>query len=341
MRRALFVPIENSYHPNPMKNKAVSQAIEVRLARFREKSRVQAGSLITTVFGDAILPRGGRVWLGSLIRLLQPLEVNERLVRTAVFRLVKDEWLQAQAHGRKTDYMLTPSGQQRFDEAARQIYATDIPVWDRHWRLLLVLGEVDSKLREQLRRSLFWQGFGELSTGSFIHPCADLDTVLESLSADGLRDLRPQLMPLVAVDAKTGGSASDLDLVRRAWNLDALAVSYKAFLESYGPIFDALVAKGADGVSEESAFLTRTLLIHDVRKLLLRDPQLPEGLLPEDWPGSKVRVLCREIYRSLLPLSERHLDSNVQLSNGDAPHTRPVLAGRFGLIDAALQPLWR
>ena len=36
-------------------------------------------------FCDAILPRGGRVWLGSLIRLLEPLELNERLVRTSVF----------------------------------------------------------------------------------------------------------------------------------------------------------------------------------------------------------------------------------------------------------------
>ena len=62
-----------------------SQAIEALLESFRQKSRVQASSLITTVFGDAILPRGGRVWLGSLIKLLQPLDINERLVRTTVF----------------------------------------------------------------------------------------------------------------------------------------------------------------------------------------------------------------------------------------------------------------
>ena len=88
----------------------VLTAIETRLERFRQKSRIQAGSLITTVFGDAILPRGGRVSLGSLIQLLQPLGVNERLVRTAVYRLVKKEWLQSEALGRKTDYMLTPRG---------------------------------------------------------------------------------------------------------------------------------------------------------------------------------------------------------------------------------------
>ncbi|MDD2547150.1 MAG: phenylacetic acid degradation operon negative regulatory protein PaaX, partial [Burkholderiaceae bacterium] len=89
-----------------MNEQNASQALETLLEDFRQKSRVQASSLITSVFGDAILPRGGRVWLGSLIRLLQPLNINERLVRTTVFRLVKDEWPQTEALGRRTDYML-------------------------------------------------------------------------------------------------------------------------------------------------------------------------------------------------------------------------------------------
>ncbi|MBM3340433.1 MAG: phenylacetic acid degradation operon negative regulatory protein PaaX, partial [Betaproteobacteria bacterium] len=41
---------------------------------------MQASSLIVTIFGDAVLPRGGQVWLGSLIRLLEPMQLNERLV---------------------------------------------------------------------------------------------------------------------------------------------------------------------------------------------------------------------------------------------------------------------
>ena len=163
-----------------MKSLGASKAIDIRLERFRQKSRVQAGSLITTAFGDAILPRGGRVSLGSMIQLLQPLGVNERLVRTAVYRLVKEEWLQSEALGRKTDYMLTPSGRRRFDEAARQIYAADIPGWDRRWRLILIVGALDVRLRERLRRALFWHGFGETATGSFVHPTADLEKVMES-----------------------------------------------------------------------------------------------------------------------------------------------------------------
>jgi phenylacetic acid degradation operon negative regulatory protein len=307
----------------------VSKAIEVRLERFRQKSRIQAGSLITTVFGDAILPRGGRVSLGSMIQLLQPLGVNERLVRTAVYRLVKEEWLQSEALGRKTDYMLTPSGRRRFDEASRQIYAADIPGWDRRWRLILVVGELDIRLREQLRRALFWHGFGETATGSFVHPTADLEKVMESLVAEGLDQVLAQLMPMVAVNSRTAHCATDIDMVQKAWNLDGLASSYEGFVQKYQPIRDALAACGQEDVSEESAFLIRTLLIHDVRRLLLRDPQLPESLLPATWPGSSARLLCRDLYRKLLLLSERHLDANVRLSSGAAPQGSQAVVSRF------------
>jgi phenylacetic acid degradation operon negative regulatory protein len=43
-----------------------------RLDDFRQQGRVQAGSLIISVFGDAVLPRGSRIWLGSLIRCSSP-----------------------------------------------------------------------------------------------------------------------------------------------------------------------------------------------------------------------------------------------------------------------------
>lgn len=307
----------------------VSNAIDHRLDRFRQEDRIQAGSLITTVFGDAILPRGGRVSLGSMIQLLQPLGVNERLVRTAVYRLVKEEWLQSEALGRKTDYMLTPSGRRRFDDAARQIYAADSPGWDRRWRLILVVGELDGRLREQLRKALFWHGFGETATGNFVHPTADLDAVMESLVPEGLDQALAQLMPLIAVNLQTAACATDIDMVHKAWNLDSLALSYEGFLQQYQPIRDALVAHGQEGLTPEKALLTRTLLIHDVRRLLLRDPQLPESLLPAAWPGTSGRRLCRDLYRRLLPLSEQHLDATVRLSNGAQPQPSQMIASRF------------
>ena len=206
---------------------AVIQSIKTRLDDFRQQRRVQAGSLIISVFGDAILPRGGRIWLGSLIRLLEPLELNERLVRTSVFRLAKEEWLRTETVGRRADYVLTNSGRRRFEEASRHIYASHAPLWDRRWRLILAVGELEPKERERVRQALFWQGFGVLGSDCFVPPSADLTAAYLPILAELRRDRQAE------VDA-------------------------------------------------ESAFLLRTLLIHDYRRLLLRDPELPEVLLPAD-----------------------------------------------------------
>ena len=306
----------------------VTTPIQDRLDAFRKQDRVQAGSLIISVFGDAVLPRGGRIWLGSLIRLLEPLGLNERLVRTSVFRLARDEWLVSEPCGRRTDYKLTPSGLQRIEEASRRIYASSAQGWDRRWRLILAVGELAARDRERLRRALFWQGFGMLDGDCFVHPSADLIVAFDALVGEGLGELLPQLKPLMAADAALGAAASDADLVHAAWNLERLAQMYRDFVDRYQPVL-AQLRDGAGDCGDESAFLLRMLLIHDYRRLLLRDPGLPDVLLASDWPGQRARLLCRELYRRLLASSERHLDAHLQLADGHAPEASSSLLRRF------------
>lgn len=310
--------------------------LQKRLDEFRQQGRVQAGSLIISVFGDAIMPRGSRIWLGSLIRLLEPLELNERLIRTSVFRLAKEEWLRSEPSGRRTDYLLTPAGQRRFEEASRHIYASTAPQWDRRWRLIITAGELTAKQRDALRRALFWQGFGSLGGDCFVHPSADLRAAFDALIAEGLAEVLGKLKPLMAADAQLGGAASDIEMVHGAWNLERLAGVYSEFVECYQPVLDQL-RDGHDGIDDESTFLLRILLIHDYRRLLLRDPELPDVLLSADWPGQQARVLCKELYRRLLAPSERHLDSHLQLASGQTPEAAPFLLERFREADPLAQ----
>src|ERR1700704_4631794 len=51
----------------------------------REPSRT--GSIVITVFGDAIVPRGGSVWLGTLLEFFKTLDIDSGVVRTAMSRL--------------------------------------------------------------------------------------------------------------------------------------------------------------------------------------------------------------------------------------------------------------
>lgn len=304
-------------------------SVQRRLERLHQQSRIAAGSLIVSVFGDAVLPRGGGIWLGSLIGLMQQLGVNERLVRTTVFRLVKDDWLRTETKGRRANYHLTPIGLRRFDEAARHIYAAHAPTWDQRWRLLMLVGELDIRTREALRRALRWQGFGEATPGSFLHPGADLAEAMDALAADGLSAVLPQLMPLLATQPTLKPAASNAALVSKAWDLEQLARGYTGFLGDYQPLLKELSKPKSAAVSPDSAFKARSLMIHDFRRLLLQDPELPADLLPARWPGQQARDLCGAIYERLLEPSEKYLDNCFELASGDAPKASRLLASRF------------
>src|SRR5258708_6864968 len=97
-------------------------AIASWVKRWLKADPPRAKSLIVTVWGDALAPHGGMVWLAGLIRLMAPFGINERLVRTSVFRLAQDGWLAAATHGRMSRYRLTRDGKRRFDDAYRRIY---------------------------------------------------------------------------------------------------------------------------------------------------------------------------------------------------------------------------
>ena len=303
--------------------------LQQRLDDFRGLVRMQSGSLITSVFGDVVMPRGGQIWLGSLIRLLSPLGLNERLVRTTVFRLLKEEWLSTQAQGRRTDYHLTPAGEAMFLQASQHIYACAPPSWDRQWRLLLVVGEVPAKAREPLRRALFWQGFGDLGQGKFVHPTADLTSVMENLTSSGLGAHLHALLPLQTQQQNAPHTLSDREVVSKAWDLRELAGGYRQFDATYRPILEEIQIQGPDSLSPDLALELRILLIHDYRRLLLRDPELPKELLPADWPGHAARELCQSIYARVLAPSEAHLDSCFQLSDGSVPQVNSLLKKRF------------
>jgi len=324
------------FNASPLSH-AVSSPAQKILDEYRRQDRVHAGSLIISVLGDAVMPRGGRVWLGSLIRLLAPLGVNERLVRTAVFRLVRDEWLTSERSGRRTDYLLTPSGEQRIDEASRLIYAGSMPQWDRRWRLIVTAGELSTKDRERLRKALLWHGFGSLNNDCFVHPSVDLIAVFDALAAEGLGGLVDRLKPLIAADAALGMAASDAAMVRWAWDLEQLAEMYRDFVARYRPALGQLRDGGLE-TADETAFLLRVVAEFTTTAACCCVTRRCPRAAAADWPGQKARLLCSELYRRLLVPSERHLDAAFQLADGVVPGASARLHERFRDTDLLALP---
>src|SRR5882757_3726773 len=102
----------------------------------REPSRT--GSIVITVFGDAIVPRGGSVWLGTLLEFFKTLDIDSGVVRTAMSRLAADGWLERNKVGRNSFYRLNEKGRQTFDTATKHIYDSPSPFWTGRFELLLI-----------------------------------------------------------------------------------------------------------------------------------------------------------------------------------------------------------
>ncbi|MBB3013287.1 PaaX family transcriptional regulator C-terminal domain-containing protein [Cupriavidus alkaliphilus] len=63
--------------------------------------------------------------------------------------------------------------------------------------------------------------------------------------------------------------------------------------------------------------------------MLLRDPNLPEALLPQDWPGRTAREMCSAMYGALLAASEDCVQRTVEVADGKLADAGKVLRSRF------------
>lgn len=291
---------------------------------------VRTNSLIVTVFGDAIAPHGGNVWLGSLIDLLSPLGINARSTRTSVFRLTQEGWLQATPIGRRSAYGLTSAGQRRIHHAYRRIYDTPQQPWNGEWQIVIIPdGALPAKQRDELRRDLLWEGYGALAPGVFAHPTADVEELRDVLRQTASED-KVALLKASALDGIVTGPLRTI--VHQCWHLDRLAIDYQRFTERFRSTLKWLTS--AKGVEPDQCFMLRTLLIHEFRRIQLRDPQLPASLLAQDWPGHTARELCRDIYARTLAPSEHHLLAVLETPSGKLPAADTSLYQRFGGISA-------
>ncbi|HKU15669.1 MAG TPA: phenylacetic acid degradation operon negative regulatory protein PaaX [Steroidobacteraceae bacterium] len=296
------------------------------VARFRRQQPLRGGSLLVTILGDAIAPRGGVIALGSLIELARPFGITERHVRTAIGRLANDQWVSSQRIGRASFYTLTAHGRARFAEATQRIYGAMPAEWDGEWTLVILPRSARSA-RDGLREELTWLGFGQLTSGVFAHPTHRDDTVrsrVAELESAG---------DVIVIQRAVVTHASDEQLVAMGWDLGELARRYRRFIEMFAPLDAALTH--ATRPTGETAFVLRTLLVHEYRKIHLRDPQLPASLLPRQWAGTDAHELCRNLYAKVFGASEKLLSERVQTLEGVLPAPAGEIFARFGGLPRA------
>jgi phenylacetic acid degradation operon negative regulatory protein len=274
----------------------------------REPSRT--GSIVITVFGDAIVPRGGSVWLGTLLEFFKTIDIDSSVVRTAMSRLAAEGWFEREKIGRNSFYRLVKRERQTFDIATKHIYGAPASDWTGRFELLLI---GNGSHRDAAREALKNAGFGSPLPGVWVAP-SGVPIPEEAASAIRLE---------VSAEDDSGRR-----LLSESWPLHRTADAYLKFMKTFDPLRGWIDRR--ERLSDVDAFAARILLIHHYRRVVLRDPLLPGALLPADWPGRAARKLCGEIYRGLLPASEQWLDLHATNENGPLPPAGAELARRFG-----------
>jgi phenylacetic acid degradation operon negative regulatory protein len=269
---------------------------------------VHARSALFDLLGDHVRPRGGEAPVAALVRMLAPLDVSAAAVRTAVSRMVRQGWLRPVRTPGGPGYAITDRARVRLDDAARRIYRTapprsgpvDGPVdglaggWDGSWDLL-VLDPVRSRsARERLRAALGFLGYAPLGADTWIAAgrAPDLVTTLES---EGAQARRFRSVP----------EGDPVELARAVWDLDALADAYRGWQGEA----ERWVADEGETADEERQFALRSMLVHEWRKFLFRDPGLPAQLLPSDWPGHQAAAFFDREAARLAPAAGRFVDA--------------------------------
>lgn len=263
--------------------------------------RLRATGFIVTVYGDVAEPRGGRLWMATLIEICRLVGISETLVRTAVSRLVAAGRLAGERERRRSCYRLTEAARAEFAEAAARIFAHSRA--PGRW---LIVGAAGND--ETLPAS----GFQPLGEGLWLgaaQPGA-------AISADFT----------MHAEVATGGEAFQAFAAER-WRLGEHAAAYGTFCERFTPLASALQAGSA--LHGEASLVARLLLVHDFRMAVLGDPHLPADALGPDWPGGQARRLFAELYRHLSPAADGFIEQGFSAADCPLPRETPATQGRM------------
>lgn len=202
----------------------------------------------------------------ELIRLTADFGIKEPTLRVALTRMVSTGDLIRSADGyRLSDRLL--ARQRRQDEAMRPRTRP----WHGDWHLLVVTSVgTDARTRAALRTTMHEKRFGELREGVWMRP-DNLDLELEP-------DVKARLRSLKARDD------APADLAGQLWDLPGWV--------SAG---HSLLAEMTRATDIPARFVVAAAMVRH----LLCDPMLPDELLPDDWPGARLRAAYHDFATDL------------------------------------------
>ncbi|MEV6174519.1 PaaX family transcriptional regulator C-terminal domain-containing protein [Streptomyces sp. NPDC051954] len=246
-------------------------------------------SLMLTFLGDQVLGRDVCVYSGSVIDVFGRVGVGEQATRSTLTRMVNRGLLRRQREGRRMYFGLTGHSAAVLRDGERRIWQTGAVnrQWDGTWTLLgFSLPESWQRQRHDLRSKLTWSGFGPLFNGLWIAP--GQVEVSELVAELGLA----AHVKVFRAHADTGMDIGAM--IEETWELSELAERYEAFVRRWQPW-------ETDLPDADDALGLRLLLQAEWLRIIRRDPRLPVGHLPDDWPAEQAEKTFRRVHERLTP----------------------------------------
>lgn len=253
-------------------------------------------TLLLTVLGSAVAPRNLTLWQETYVRALADLGASEAAARQTIARAVSAGWLASTREGRRSRLSVPGKHREGLDEGARRVerFGTQ-PPWSGEWLvLILTVPEQARALRHRFRTQLGWLGFGSLGNGVWISPHVDSEDEIRALlsSAEGIGDSH-------LFRSATYADARPQRLANAAWDIGSLRDRYDAFVTRF------TASQPHTGPEVWSEWVE---LVTSWRHFPLFDPELPDHLLPPNWPRDHARELFESRNTLWLPGAFAHLE---------------------------------
>ena len=280
------------------------------------ETKLSVWSLVVTIFGDAIAPRGGVLRLSALQQITDHIGTSNNALRTAMSRLASDGWLVRQRIGRASFYSPSAMANCENEAASRKIYHFFPNDWNKNW-LFAISTDLEG-FQLATRESLHFAGFAFQSRKLAIAP--DFRIAGKEgpvFKAKGVSVFEAHSLGSNDIDEILGNLIFHHDCTDLYHQFSVSAAKLAVELRTCGEI------SGLD------ALVLRLLLLHQWRRIVLKDVCWSRDLRRSDWPGFPAQKLIRELYHRLLEPSEIWLSQLDATPDGLLPPAEKSLQVRF------------
>jgi phenylacetic acid degradation operon negative regulatory protein len=271
----------------------------------RHKYKIKIPTIIFTLFGAYIIPRGGEIWVGNLIKLLDTFDLSSNAVRIVLSRMSKQKLLKSRKKGRKSYYSLSKKGYEFMIYGRNKGLEREYKHWDKKWRFLIYsIPEKFRRKRDRLRKKLKSIGFGSLGPSIWLSPYDFKEELIIILDKMKLGDYVETFV------SEYTGVNDEKDLVKKAWDIKGLEYRYKEFVNKYSAILSSykIKIKKEKDIDLSKCFIDRFKSTVKFIDIALDDPMLPINLLPHNWIGYKAKKIHKGLRELLAEGANKFVD---------------------------------